>query len=137
MDRQLTDAVDVVKHPQDGTLERRWASDELLVPPVVELNSRETKNGGMAAGIRWSFCGAMDRMGRDRELRARLRQQTSVEAIRGLWNPVRTPPGHGLLASFLQLGEPCHRACKVPQLWALKSPHPTPMEVRDGGGRCS
>lgn len=31
----------------------------------------------------------------------------------------------------------CHRACKVPQPWALKSPHPTPMEVRDGGGRRS
>jgi glycosyltransferase involved in cell wall biosynthesis len=30
----------------------------------------------------------------------------------------------------------CHRACKVPQLWALKSPHPTPREVGDGGNRC-
>jgi len=29
----------------------------------------------------------------------------------------------------------CHRACKSPHQWALKSPHPQPEEVRDGGSR--
>ena len=52
-------------------------------------------------------------------------------------SPRRTP--EEWRSVILELRQACHRACKVPHLWALKSPHPTPahQEVRDGGSRRS
>ncbi len=102
---RLTAAVSESRHEVDRTLERKYASDDLLVPPVVEL-AKLKLNGQLIEGLRWSYKRGMDERRRDQELRARLRERPSVDAVRDFWNPVRIPPSTGLLESFLKLGEP-------------------------------
>lgn len=90
---QLRIAVEELKHPQDRTLERKYASDVLLAPDVVTIEGDV---------LRWAF----DRKVNEAEERKALQLTHSrIGAARLIRGARQVPPGTGLLDGFAKLGD--------------------------------
>src|SRR6267154_2618844 len=106
----LASATDSLKDDY-GNLERRYAADVLLVPPLVELKGDQ---------LRWSFRRMMTQPMKNRAMRRGLREHPRVDVSRSLWNARHVPPGGGLLRAFAGLGDaPASRILAFAKKWGV------------------
>lgn len=94
-----------------GNLERRYAADVLLVPPVVELRGE---------WLHWSFGRKMTMETKWAALHHGLQNRARVDVSRDLWRARRVPPGGNLLGAFARLGDaPSSRILAFAKRWGV------------------